>query len=125
MVHAYFVDISNGSAITNATNRLSVSVRCPERPTVNTTSVTTVYDPLLGRWNMTFNPASFVQPRRNNPYSVIISFNWSASGKPFYVNQTASFTLEIVAAPTDRGELPPAHLLPLERGDWPGRELDR
>jgi hypothetical protein len=95
-----FIDVLNGSDITDATNlEFNVSASFLGSPIdgVNASSTTIVYTGT--NWEAEFDSTQFGEPRED-PYDVTVSFLWLAAAKPFYVNQTVSFEIIIQDART-------------------------
>ncbi|MHA1682225.1 MAG: beta strand repeat-containing protein [Promethearchaeota archaeon] len=104
-VNAFFVDLGNGTSIDNSSGYLSIDISCAERPTVNSTSVGISFNGISETWELEFDPSTFLNPRVTQ-YDLVLDFNWSVSGAPYYVNQTVTFGITITAAPTRLTLLP-------------------
>ncbi|MBD3188438.1 hypothetical protein GF325_16525 [Candidatus Bathyarchaeota archaeon] len=105
-VNAFFIDLGDGSSIDNSTGFLDIAVSCPTRPQVNSNTVGITYNTTEDTWKLEFDPESFQNPGAT--YTVNVDFNWSATGAPYYINQSVSFNVRITAAPTQLTLLPGA-----------------
>ncbi|NMC06862.1 MAG: hypothetical protein GYA24_16710, partial [Candidatus Lokiarchaeota archaeon] len=103
-VSLYYIDTNNGSVIPDSAAVIkSIVARTPGPsgtiiPGITLITSPITYYPAESKWVITFNSSRFGDPAMG--YRVTLQFNWSASSKPFYVNQAITFNISTTIAAT-------------------------